>query len=214
MATTSLTSAETIGLRGGFVSGNAGWKQSNFRLTTENPGFFAGGQVRAEVLPLQVEGSYHRLSPGEIQVSSMAGYDIGASGSSGHILAGYGRGVLAAGMGWALQSYTLVNAASGDAVTFDAGGPAVGAFWNLPVTGRLQLAGEIHYTPEATVNANMAGASVAASTASILGYEARGSFQLLPGVALEGGYRNSQLNGEEGYTINNSGIFAGAGIRL
>lgn len=208
---TGTTYAETLSLRGAYLQGNSSLKESSLRLDTPSAGYYLGGQVPAGRYPIQFTGAYYLLAPADVPVGSMVGYNLNAGGSAGHFLAGYGRGPLAAGLGWATQSFTVADEDS-NSVRFQAAGPAVGTFWNLPLADRLQLGGELHYAPDVTVSAGSAGASMAASRGSILGYEARGALRLLPHFNLEVGYRSSQLNGAQGYSISNNGLFAGAGI--
>lgn len=205
-------SAGTLSLRGGYLAGNTSLAESSLHLNTPSNSYYVGGQAHAALLPVQFAGAYYQLQPATVPVSAMAGYKLNAGGSAGHILAGYGRGPLAGGLGWALQSFTVADETLGRAVTFSASGPAAGTFWNLPLADKLQLSGELHYAPSATVSASSAGASLEASNATILGYEARGAYNIMPGFSVEAGYRNSQLQGAEGYKITSGGVFAGAGV--
>lgn len=210
----NLTAAESINLRAGISVGNAGLQQSNLRLSAATKGFYVSANVQAEKLPIQITGSYYLLNPNEVPVSAMAGYKLNAGGSAGHILIGYGNSTLAGGLGWTMHSFNVVDVESGQEITFTANGPALGVFASLPLTRQLYLGGELHYAPSAKVNANSAGASYEASQGNILGYEVRGTFQPRPQLMLEAGYRQSMLNGAEGYTMSGDGIFAGAGIRF
>jgi len=214
-AVAALPAQAYINMRGGVLIGETSVTESGLKLSSDSIGYYMGADAQLDKVPVHLAASYQTYAPTALSVSlpGVGEYELQAGTSVGHVLAGYGREPLAAGIGWTSAVLNLENAVWGQDVTLLASGPALGLMSRTSPTERVQLAGELVYVPSAHLNVESAFLKYEAGKSDLWGLALRGSVELWQDLRLEMGYNTSRMKvlGAEvttgGYQIGGRYVF-------